>query len=263
MRSRILRHRSGHSAIQQPRYSGRKHYCSNRRNAKIPRCRRRMSSWRRCTSCPETPHPAATRWKRRPGDSRRSGSISHPRRTGHSARPLYRGRVTVRQGDCRLIEKFSENPKRKRNFQIARGPAAPAVYERRKDWAAAAADLAELLKVDPENAAAHYRLGLALFMQKKFREGFDEFKRREQDQDKNLPRPDVSAALITISSAAGRPENAGTGSAVFRSRDGGEQDRRQHAHRLRPMADQERRSSKRPSKYWPRPEKPILTCSTC
>ncbi len=96
-----------------------------------------------------------------------------------------------------LIDKFNENPKRKRNFQIrARGGRAN-VYERRKDWPAAANDLRELVKVDPDSAAAHYRLGRALFMQEKFREGYDEFiAAGKLDKDKTLPSPDVSAALM-------------------------------------------------------------------
>jgi tetratricopeptide (TPR) repeat protein len=94
-----------------------------------------------------------------------------------------------------LVDKFSENQKRKRKFQIASRAGRAAVYERKKDWAAAATDLQELLKVDPENAAAHYRLGRALFMQKKFKEGYAEFTAASK-ADKNLPNPDVSAALM-------------------------------------------------------------------
>jgi tetratricopeptide (TPR) repeat protein len=94
-----------------------------------------------------------------------------------------------------LIEKFTENPKRKRNFQIRVRAGRANVYERRKDWQAAFNDLQELLKIDPENAAGHYRLGRALFMQKKFPAGYAEFK-TAREKDKNLPDPDVSAALM-------------------------------------------------------------------
>ena len=94
-----------------------------------------------------------------------------------------------------LIDKFSENAKRKRNFQIRARTGRANVYERRKDWQAAANDLKELLKADPENAAGHYRLGRALFMQKQFREGYDQFV-ASRKFDKNLPDPYVSAALL-------------------------------------------------------------------
>jgi len=100
-----------------------------------------------------------------------------------------------------LIDKFSENQKRKRNFQIAARTGRAGIYERRKDWSAAANDMRELLKVDPTNAAAHYRLGRALFMQKQYKPGYDEFKAAQvEDNKKNktptLPSPDVSAALM-------------------------------------------------------------------
>jgi tetratricopeptide (TPR) repeat protein len=55
--------------------------------------------------------------------------------------------------------------------------------------------LQELLKADPDSAAAHYRLGRALFMQKKFKEGYAEFQAASK-ADKNLPNPDISAALM-------------------------------------------------------------------
>jgi tetratricopeptide (TPR) repeat protein len=100
-----------------------------------------------------------------------------------------------------LIDKFSENPKRKRNFQIASRNGRAGIYERRRDWASAAADLRELVKVDPSNERAHYRLGQALFMQKQYQAGYDEFKAAQtEDLKKNknatLPSPDVAAALM-------------------------------------------------------------------
>jgi Tfp pilus assembly protein PilF len=95
-----------------------------------------------------------------------------------------------------LIDKFSENPKRKRNFQINARAGRSAVYERRQNWAAAANDLRELLKVDPDNFNGHHRLGVALFMQKKHKEGFDEFQAAANlDKEKRLPGPWVSAAF--------------------------------------------------------------------
>jgi tetratricopeptide (TPR) repeat protein len=67
-----------------------------------------------------------------------------------------------------LIDGFQGNEKRKRGFIIRARTGRSLVAERRKNWATAASDLTTLLKVDPDNAAAHYRLGRALFMQKKF-----------------------------------------------------------------------------------------------
>jgi tetratricopeptide (TPR) repeat protein len=95
-----------------------------------------------------------------------------------------------------LLDKFTENAKRKRNFQIAARAGRTLIYERRKDWPAAAADMQELLKVDPKNAAAHYRLGRALFMQKQYPAGYKEFEAAQaEDKNKTMPSPDVSAAL--------------------------------------------------------------------
>jgi superkiller protein 3 len=99
-----------------------------------------------------------------------------------------------------LTEKFSENQKRKRNFEISGRRGRAAVAERRRNWGAAASDLRALLKVDPDNAMAHYRLGAALFMQAKtpqeFKAGYDEFvAAKKLDKDKAISNPYVSAAL--------------------------------------------------------------------
>jgi Tfp pilus assembly protein PilF len=94
-----------------------------------------------------------------------------------------------------LIDKFQGNDKRKRSFIIRSRTGRSLVAERRKDWATAVADLSTLLKVDPDNAAAHYRLGRALFMQKKFQEGNAEFVKAAQ-LDKNLPNASIAAALL-------------------------------------------------------------------
>jgi tetratricopeptide (TPR) repeat protein len=95
----------------------------------------------------------------------------------------------------RLIDGFEGNNKRKRGFIIRARNGRSLVAERRKNWQTATDDLTALLKVDPDNAAAHFRLGRALFMQKKFREGNAEFV-KAHDLDKKLPDPNVSAALL-------------------------------------------------------------------
>ncbi len=95
-----------------------------------------------------------------------------------------------------LIDAFKGNEKRKRSFIIRARNGRSLVAERRKDWQTAAADLNALIKVDPDNATAHYRLGRALFMQKKFNEGKAEFDKAYQLDNKNLPSPSISAALL-------------------------------------------------------------------
>jgi Tfp pilus assembly protein PilF len=96
-----------------------------------------------------------------------------------------------------LTEKFSENPRRKRNFEIRARTGRGLVAERRRNWPEAAADLQALLKIDPDNAVGHYRLGVALFMQKKYKEGYDEFvNARKLDKNKAIPDPYAAAALM-------------------------------------------------------------------
>jgi tetratricopeptide (TPR) repeat protein len=94
-----------------------------------------------------------------------------------------------------LLEKYEGNPKRKRSLMIRAYSGRSLVAERRQNWTLAAADLAALLKLDPDNANAHFRLGRALFMQGKSQEGIAEFTKANQ-LDKNLPNPNVSAALL-------------------------------------------------------------------
>jgi len=95
-----------------------------------------------------------------------------------------------------LIDKFQSNSKRKRTFVIRARTGRSLVAERRKDWSTAISDLNELLKMDPDNAAAHYRLGRALFMQKKFREGNAEFVKAYDLNKETIPNPNVAAALM-------------------------------------------------------------------
>lgn len=94
-----------------------------------------------------------------------------------------------------LLDSFDGNAKRTRSLSIRARNGRSAVAERRKEWQTAIDDLYALLKLDPDNATAHYRLGRALFMQKKAREGYDEFK-KASELEEDLPAPYVSAALM-------------------------------------------------------------------
>ncbi len=94
-----------------------------------------------------------------------------------------------------IAAKFKGNAKRKRNFEIRARSGRAGVEQRRKNWEDAIADLKALLQVDPENGAGHYRLGQCLFMQKQFRDGYNEFVAAKK-ADKNLPEPYVAAALM-------------------------------------------------------------------
>jgi Tfp pilus assembly protein PilF len=94
-----------------------------------------------------------------------------------------------------LAEKFNANAKRKRNFQIRAHAGRSVVAQRRKDWQSAVNDLKALLKIDPENATAHYRLGQALCMQKQFQDGYNEFDAAKK-ADKTIHDPNVATALM-------------------------------------------------------------------
>jgi predicted Zn-dependent protease len=94
-----------------------------------------------------------------------------------------------------LTSKFNGAAKRKRNFEIRSRAGRASVAQRRKNWDTAVSDLQALIKLDPDNAVAHYRLGQTLFMQNKFKEGYPEFQ-LAKSKDKNLPDPDVATALM-------------------------------------------------------------------
>ncbi len=94
-----------------------------------------------------------------------------------------------------IASKFNGNAKRKRNFEIRARSGRAGVEQRRKNWDGAIADLKALLQADPDNGAGHYRLGQCLFMQKQFRDGYNEFVAAKK-ADKNLPEPYVAAALM-------------------------------------------------------------------
>jgi tetratricopeptide (TPR) repeat protein len=91
--------------------------------------------------------------------------------------------------------KFNGAQKRKRNFEIRARAGRALVAQRRKNWDVAVADLKALLKIDPDNAVGHYRLGQMLFMLNNFKDGYAEFT-EAKTKDKSLPDPDVSTALM-------------------------------------------------------------------
>ena len=94
-----------------------------------------------------------------------------------------------------LTAKFSGNAKRKRNFEISSHSGRAGIAARRKNWDLAVADLKALLQTDPENAGAHARLGQSMFMQKQFRDGYNEFVAAKKANKDGL-EPYVAAALM-------------------------------------------------------------------
>ncbi len=74
-----------------------------------------------------------------------------------------------------LIEAYTENLKRKRNFQIQYNSAMAAVNELRNQWEAAVPYLKAWIELDPDNVAAHQRLGRTYFQLSKPTEAYNEF----------------------------------------------------------------------------------------
>ena len=88
----------------------------------------------------------------------------------------------------RLIEKYNQNPKRKRSLTIRAYRGRAAISERRKKWQAAADDLQVWLTQDPDDPIAHTQMGQALCMLDKVEEGRKEFvKARELDPKRAHP----------------------------------------------------------------------------
>ncbi len=94
-----------------------------------------------------------------------------------------------------LVEKFTENTKRKRNFQIRIFAGREAVAERRRQWDQAREYLEQWLAIDPENALAHTRMGIVLFRLDKAKEALTSLtKARELNPD--APHPFVSLGQL-------------------------------------------------------------------
>ncbi|NOZ39528.1 MAG: tetratricopeptide repeat protein [Planctomycetes bacterium] len=94
-----------------------------------------------------------------------------------------------------LVEKFTANTKRKRNFNIRVLAGRAAVAERRRQWEQASKLLQQWIDVDPENAMAHTRMGIVMFRLDKAKESLAEFsKAREINPD--VPHPFVSLGQL-------------------------------------------------------------------
>jgi tetratricopeptide (TPR) repeat protein len=88
-------------------------------------------------------------------------------------------RVTDAESDLMrakdLIAKYQANQKRKRNFDIRYNASMAAVAEERTQWSEAMPHLEAWLKLDPDNAAAHARMGRALFQMGRPTDAYNEY----------------------------------------------------------------------------------------
>jgi tetratricopeptide (TPR) repeat protein len=94
-----------------------------------------------------------------------------------------------------LTTAYTENPKRKRDFDIRCNAGAAAVAEARKQWDSAQKLLAAWLQLDPDNASAHQRMGIVLFQQGKEMESLAEF-REARKLDEKAVQPELALARL-------------------------------------------------------------------
>ena len=92
-----------------------------------------------------------------------------------------------------LTAAFTENPKRKRDFDIRCEAGTAAVAERRRQWDVAQKNLAKWIELDPDNAGSRLRMGNVLFQLGKETEALEQF-REAKKIDKNAPLPELAMA---------------------------------------------------------------------
>ena len=94
-----------------------------------------------------------------------------------------------------LTTAFTENGKRKRDFEIRCHAGSAAVAESRKQWEMAQKHLAGWLELDPDNASARQRLGIVLFQVGKQAEALAEFREAKKLDDKAV-YPELAMARL-------------------------------------------------------------------
>ena len=94
-----------------------------------------------------------------------------------------------------LTAAFTENAKRKRDFEIRCHAGSAAVAEARKQWDTAQRHLAGWLELDPDNASARQRLGIVLFQLGKPQEALAEF-REAKKLDAKAVYPELAMARL-------------------------------------------------------------------
>ncbi|NOY29403.1 MAG: tetratricopeptide repeat protein [Planctomycetes bacterium] len=94
-----------------------------------------------------------------------------------------------------LVQKFSENTKRKQDFTIRLLAGRAAVAESRRQWDQAQKWLEQWVEVAPESAAAHQRLGGTLFQNGKPKEALGEFSKARK-LNAEVPHPYVALAQM-------------------------------------------------------------------
>jgi len=95
----------------------------------------------------------------------------------------------------RLAAEFTENAKRKRDFDIRCNAGGAAVAEARKQWELARKHLEAWIGLDPDNASAHQRMGIVLFQLNKPTEALEQF-REAKSLDQKAVQPELAMARL-------------------------------------------------------------------
>ncbi|MFN9367987.1 MAG: tetratricopeptide repeat protein, partial [Planctomycetia bacterium] len=90
---------------------------------------------------------------------------------------------------------FTENPKRKRDFEIRCNAGNAAVAEGRRQWETAQKYLKAWLDLDPDSIGAHQRMGIALFKLDKEADALAQFREAKKLDDKS-PQPEIALARL-------------------------------------------------------------------
>lgn len=104
-----------------------------------------------------------------------------------------------------IVQDFTENNRRKENFEIRVIAGRSAVAERRQQWDRAKELLEEWIAVDPESAAAYQRLGVVMFNLKESKEALANFQKAKEIEP-TLGHPFVFMARLF--SQKGEKKNA-------------------------------------------------------
>jgi len=95
----------------------------------------------------------------------------------------------------RLTGEYTENAKRKRDFDIRCNAGSAAVAEARKQWELAQKHLQAWIDLDPDNASAHQRMGIVLFQLSKPQEALEQF-REAKKLDQKAVQPELAMARL-------------------------------------------------------------------
>ncbi|MFM8283090.1 MAG: tetratricopeptide repeat protein [Planctomycetaceae bacterium] len=94
-----------------------------------------------------------------------------------------------------LTKAFTENPKRKRDFEIRCNAGMAAVAEARRQWDAARKHIEAWMALDPDNASARQRLGIVLFQLGEEDKALEQFRESKKLDPKSL-QPELWMARL-------------------------------------------------------------------